>query len=204
MNVEDYIVKIANSKRNNNNPIIIALAGAGRIGKTTFTHKLQERFGISICEIVHLDGYMMDKKSAGNLTGYNPKRSNLTNASNDLNGLVYHKQSFDLPVYNHETHKHDSNKTVNPLQIIIIDGCLSLQDELLDFVDIGIFLDASEEVQTTLRQRYEQDEPGFSKEKFKQRVESYINDYREYIFPTKKRADIILKTNTDYNLSLEK
>lgn len=203
MNIEDYIVKIANSKRKDKNIIVIALAGAGRIGKTTLTNKLQEKLGNPICEIIGLDGYMMDKKTAGNLGGYHPKRSDLVKARKEIKGLIYDKKSFNLPVYNHETHKHDTIKVVKPSEIIIIDGCFSLSDELLDFADIKIFLDASEEVQTILRQTCEQNDPDFSKEKFKKRIKNLLIDYRKYIFPTKEKADIILKTNVNHDIKIE-
>ena len=179
------------------------MAGAGCIGKTTISYQFNNLLK-NKCQIVSLDAYMLERKIAGELTGYNPRRFELQKAKNDLNDLICFNKKLTIYQYNRKTHKRDIKEYIEPKEIILIEGGLALRKEFLHFSDIRIFLDADENTQFKLRLKREQEEFNSNVHEVKNRFYKYFKDYKAFIFPQIKFANIIFSTDLNYNLTLTK
>lgn len=192
-------------KINKNQRVVIGVAGAGCIGKTTFIEQLREILGDA--EVINLDGYMLERKLAykiePGMTGYDPRRNDLKKAQKEISNLVVRGIPFKQRDYDRSTHQRTEPKEVLPKPIIIIDGVHALHDMLLPLVNFGIFLDAPEEVQYQLRLRRERKEFKYDEKKVKKRWKKYYPDYLNHIATQKKYADIVLRVGHDYNLELD-
>jgi uridine kinase len=197
------LASLVAAEKSRENRTVLLLAGGGCIGKTTLMSKLQSHIGKPICEHVELDGYMLPREEAGGLTGYDPRRFELGLAKRQLEGLVFHGKPFELHLYNRKTHKRDIIRQVEPKKVILIEGGLALRDEFLPFGNVNVFLDSSEEVQFLLRLKRESVEFGYTEEQVKKRFEKYYPDYLKYILPTRENAGIILRTDENYNVTIQ-
>ncbi len=184
--------------------VVISLAGAGCIGKTTFAENFREFVGSSSCQIVSLDGYMLERekrKKLGNLTGYSPRGFELCKAKRQIGSLVNLGTPFLLYRYNRQTHRRDAPQLIEPKKIIFIEGGLALGKELFSLADFSVFLDSDKITQFQLRLKREQQEWNSTPQQVQERFEKYYSDYLCFIAPAKKKADFILKIDCDYKIS---
>jgi uridine kinase len=179
--------------------LVISMAGAGCIGKTTLAMRFREFVGDSRCQIVGLDGYMLGRERAAGISGYDPRRFELARARAELSELIYSGQDFVLYQYNRQTHQRDIPEHVKPKEIILIEGGLALGEELYDLADVRIFLDSDQETQYQLRLRREQREFNYSPRQVRDRFEQYYRDYLAFIYPRLQYADIVYRVDGNYN-----
>lgn len=206
MHLANYILNVMKviREREGNSRIVVAIAGAGCLGKTTFAKALQEHIGEDMCEVVGLDGYMLSRRrrqSLGNLTGYNPLGFDLSAARKELASLIHGGKKFVLRQYNRATHRRDSPEVIVPKDVIFIEGCLAMTSDLFDLADIHVFVDSDEDTQLELRLRREQREFGYTVAQVSERFDRYLRDYRQYIAPQKVDADVVIQVDSSYNMS---
>lgn len=181
--------------------LVIAIAGAGCIGKSTLAARMRGWLGDSQCHIVSLDGYMLPRRAAHGLTGYDPRRFELGKARTQLYGLVRHGKGFRLCQYDRRTHERESPELIEVKPTIILEGGLALRPELYDVAQVHVFLDAGRETQFVLRARREKEEFAYSTRQITERFALYYRDYVRYLLPQRERADIIARVNNDYSLT---
>lgn len=184
--------------------VVMSIAGAGCIGKTTLATQFLECVGDSECQIIGLDGYMLGRKRATGITGYNPRRFELAKARSQLSRLIFSGEGFILHHYNRQTHERDIPKYIVPREIIIIEGGLALREEIHDLADVHVFLDSDKETQYLLRLRRERREFNYSPQQVRDRFEKYHCDYLKFIRPQLQYADIVFRVDKGYNVTLVK
>ncbi len=185
--------------------VVAGIAGAGCLGKTTLSQQLRELVGPSICQVVGLDGYMLEREERdrlGNVTGYDPRGFELSKARAQLRKLIEADRSFTLRQYNRLTHKRDLEQLVEPRKIILIEGGLALRPELYDLEDTHIFLEAGLDTQYILRVQREQAEFGYSEAEVAKRWTRYRRDYQAFIQPQIEVADVVLRVSSTYEISI--
>jgi uridine kinase len=207
MNLFRYIYEtsMAKAKNRSQNRIVIGISGAGCIGKTTLSREICRFVGKSECQVVSMDGYMMDRKkrdAIGGLTGYNPDGFELLKAKNELSGLINSNIGFTLFHYNRQTHNRERPEQIVPRRIIIIEGGMSLLSEFNHLQDLRIFLDADHKTQFELRLRREKVEFGFTASQVYNRFEKYFADYQKFIKPQIETANLIYRVSSDYSLAI--
>ena len=79
---EDFIEVLLQKRACQKPNLVIGIAGAGCIGKTTFARKFVQAIGLERCSVISLDGYMLERRIRQplGLTGYNPQGFELLKA----------------------------------------------------------------------------------------------------------------------------
>ncbi len=118
--------------------IIIAIDGMSGSGKTTFANALAEDLSATL---IHMDDFFLRPEQRTD------KRLNTIGGNADVERLL---EEVILPVYKgnsfiykpFDCHKMDFSQaqTINPENIVIIEGSYSCHPEIFDFIDLHIFL----------------------------------------------------------------
>ncbi|MEO5378323.1 MAG: hypothetical protein H7832_11165 [Magnetococcus sp. DMHC-6] len=186
---------------------MIGCAGAGCIGKTTFSQQFREVIGESQCQLIGLDGYLMERKrriQLGQISGYNPLGFELCKARKEISELILFKKTFSLPIYNRITQTRELSEQIYFKEIILIEGGLALTSHFHWLEDLHIFFNSDATTQYQLRLRREKFEFGYSEQEVKKRFDIYYHDYQKFIAPQIYSSDIILHVKTDQPLEISK
>lgn len=180
------------------NVIVIGVAGGTGSGKTTLVNRLKEEFNNEVATISH-DYYY---KSNEHLPLEERKKLNYDHPNAfDTELMISHikslknGQSINRPSYSFVEHTR-TNETVHimPTKVIIVEGILIFENkELLDLMDIKIFVDTDADVRLIRRLLRDVKERGRD-------LDSVINQYlttvkpmhEEFVEPSKKNADVII------------
>lgn len=178
-------------------PLIIGVAGGSGSGKTTLAKNLHLSIPNSI--IISHDFYYNDNRDIPfeERLKINYDHPNSFDTSLMVEHIEKLKQNISIqrPEYSFITYtRTDETVTVNPAPVIIIEGLLIFENkELLDLMDIKIFVDCDDDIRFIRRLKRDVNKRGRS-------LESVINQYTQtvkpmyerFIEPTKKYADIIV------------
>ncbi|QOX63626.1 uridine kinase [Anoxybacterium hadale] len=178
--------------------IVIGIAGGTGSGKTTMIKRIKKEFNNEITILSH-DFYY---KKCSHLPFEEREKLNYDHPDafeTDL--MVEHLKelkegrSVERPVYDFVIHdRRDETVGVEPAKVIIVEGILIFEHkELLDLLDIKVFIDTDPDVRIIRRIMRDVRERGRS-------LDSVINQYlttvklmhEEFVEPSKKKADIII------------
>lgn len=180
--------------------VVVGIAGAGCLGKTVMAHNMAAQVGETQCQVLSLDGYLLEREARRGLTGYNPRSFELDRAAMDLTMLLYQKQGFPLRQYNRRTHLRDISEWIHYRPLILVEGCLALVPCLRRNLDLCIFIHARCKVQYQLRLRRERREFGSHAEQVGLRFKRYYEDYKLFVEPQMIIADIVLTVSDRYGI----
>ena len=177
---------------------MIGIAGGSGSGKTTLAENIKRCFGDKISLIRHDDYY----KSQNSLSLEEKATLNYDHPSAfDTELLISHIKSLkagndiDCPVYDYTIHdRSDKIRRIECRRVILLEGILIFENrELLDLLDMKIFVDTDADIRILRRISRDVKERGRS-------LESVINQYistvkpmhERFVEPSKKNADIII------------
>lgn len=180
------------------NTIIIGIAGGSGSGKTTLAENIKRCFGDKISLIRHDDYY----KSQKSLSLAEKAALNYDHPSAfDTELLISHIKSLkagndiDCPVYDYTIHdRSDKIQRIECRSVILLEGILIFENqELLDLLDMKIFVDTDADIRILRRISRDVKERGRSLESV---INQYINTvkpmHERFVEPSKKNADIII------------
>jgi len=185
--------------QSNNKPFVIGVAGGSGSGKSTVTRQVLASIGPDMASVLYQDDYYLDQSHMS------PEERRKTNYDHpqafDWPLMVQHLQALrrgeaiEMPSYDF-TQDNRASKTIHlkPAPVIVVEGLFALYDaDLRKMMSLKIFVDTAPDVRFIRRLQRDMAERGRT-------AESVINQYmdtvrpmhKQFIEPTKRRADVIL------------
>jgi len=180
------------------NVVVIGIAGGTGCGKSTMIDKIRSEFHEKITILSH-DFYY---KEHSNMEFEEREKLNYDHPNAfDTDLFIEHIKalkdwkSINRPVYDFTIHNRVKETVhISPSKVVIVEGILIFENkELLDLLDIKVFIDTDADVRIIRRILRDVSERGRT-------MESVINQYmttvklmhEEFVEPSKKNADIII------------
>ena len=181
-----------------NNRLFIGIAGGSGSGKTTLAKRLEAYFGDRLSLLRHDDYY----KSRSNLSLAERATLNYDHPDAFDNALLVEhmdelRAGHDVacPIYNYAQHdRSDETRLVASAEVIVVEGILIFDNpELLERLDIKIFVDTDADVRIVRRIKRDVDERGRSLDSVISQYLSTVKPMHEaFVEPSKRHADIIV------------
>uniref|UniRef100_A0A3Q2ZUQ1 Uridine-cytidine kinase n=1 Tax=Kryptolebias marmoratus TaxID=37003 RepID=A0A3Q2ZUQ1_KRYMA len=180
---------------------VIGLCGGTASGKTTVANKIIEALDVPWVVLLSMDSFYK---------GLSPEEQLLA-ANNDYN--FDHPGAFDfellvatlrklkqgrsvkVPVYDFTTHRRQKDwKNVYGASVIILEGIMAFADkELLQLLDMKIFVDTDSDIRLVRRLRRDITERGRDIEGVIKQYNKFVKPaFEQYIEPTMRLADIVV------------
>ena len=182
---------------------VVSVCGGSGSGKSTFTGRLLEVLGEDAAFIAHDDYYK-------HTPGMSPEQRAAYNfdvpAALDTHLLVEHVAQLragrpaQVPIYDFCTQTRcEQARTVEPVPVVVVEGILVMaDDELMEQVDLSIFIDVDEPTRLERRLRRDCGERGWSLENAKRNYEQIVKPaHMLYVEPARAKADIVLNDALD-------
>lgn len=180
------------------NPLVIGVAGGSGSGKTTVINRIKEQYAGDIAILDH-DSYYKDlahlnqeERAEVNFDHPNTLESELM--VQHLDALIQ-GNSIEKPLYNFSTHSRKSEtETVRPKSVIIVEGILIFTEpELVNRMNIKIFVDTDSDIRLIRRIRRDTMERGRSLDSILKQYEKTVRpSHLEFVEPSKRVADVII------------
>ena len=182
---------------------VVSVCGGSGSGKSTFTGRLLEILGEDAAFIAHDDYYK-------HTPGMSPEKRAAYNfdvpAALDTHLLVEHVAQLragrpaQVPIYDFCTQTRcEQARTVEPVPVVVVEGILVMADyELMEQVDLSIFIDVDEPTRLERRLRRDCGERGWSLENAQRNYEQIVKPaHMLYVEPARAKADIVLNDALD-------
>lgn len=180
-------------------PIVIGVAGGSGSGKTSVTRSIIESFKGRSILMLEQDYYYKDQSHLPFEERLKTNYDHPLAFDNDLliehvNKLLQY-ETIEKPVYDYAMHtRSDEIITVEPKDVIILEGILILEDERLrNLMDMKLFVDTDADIRILRRLVRDINERGRTLESV---IDQYVTAVRpmhnQFIEPTKRYADIII------------
>ena len=182
---------------------VVSVCGGSGSGKSTFTGRLLEILGEGAAFIAHDDYYK-------HTPGMSPEQRAAYNfdvpAALDTHLLVEHVAQLragrpaQVPIYDFCTQTRcEHARTVEPVPVVVVEGILVMaDDELMEQVDLSIFIDVDEPTRLERRLRRDCGERGWSLENAQRNYEQIVRPaHMLYVEPARAKADIVLNDALD-------
>ena len=180
------------------NILMIGIAGGTGSGKTTLMKNIVERFGDVVTVVSHDNYYKRHDDMTYEercLINYDEPAA----FENDLMAqhldALRRGESVQCPVYDYTVHNRSNETvTIEPKQVIIIEGILIFADETLrELMDIKIFVDTDADIRLCRRIKRDVNKRGRSLESVLTQYQTTVKPMHEkYVEPSKKYADLVV------------
>lgn len=178
--------------------ILIAISGAGSIGKSTFSSLLKRRLIEKLSlnksvEILPTDAYMINRaeRMVKNITGFDVKAHKLKEFERDVRDLMSGKDIFVAP-YDHSTGFHMEERKIHSPDILILEGIHSFHPPIDTFINYSVFIYANKFHVKELKFLADFQYRGYTAAQAFEHSEREYLDYEEHVFPYYKQADSVI------------
>jgi phosphoribulokinase len=174
-------------------PIMVAVGGDSGTGKVTLCKGLREIFGDERCVEVRLDGYLglnRVQRHAVGMTALDPRAHNFAQMEEDLWHLA-HGRAIEKPMYDHRRGAVDRYETIEPREIILVQGLFPLYTwALRSLFDVSVWLEPDAGLKRDWAIYRDTTERGYYEEQVRAEIERRRPDYEKYIAPQAHYADV--------------
>ncbi|MDX1747416.1 MAG: uridine kinase [Halobacteriales archaeon] len=177
---------------------VIGIAGGTGAGKTTVARLVTENVGDSVTRIP-IDNYYEDLShldfEAREDRNYDHPSAFEWDLLEEQLGMLLEGQPVEMPQYDFGNHnRKPERETVEPTDVIIIEGILALHDEALnEMMDLRLYVETDADVRILRRIKRDVIERGRDLEGV---IEQYLTTvkpmHEQFIEPTKRNADLII------------
>ena len=176
-------------------PITIGISGDSATGKSTLAYLIQNRIFKDRALLLEGDSYHKWERKDKHWKYYthlNPKANYLCKQLEDIDNLKKWN-SIKKVDYNHTTGCFTENKIVYPSQYIVVNGLHTLYlKEMREKLDLKIYLDAEKNLKYFWKFHRDYLQRGYDIKDIKKSILNRQIDYKKYICPQKKYADIYI------------
>ncbi|ELY59684.1 uridine/cytidine kinase [Natronococcus amylolyticus DSM 10524] len=177
---------------------VIGIAGGTGAGKTTVSRTVAETVGEAVTRIP-LDNYYedlshLDYEERAEVNYDHPDAFEWELLREQLDSLLM-GQPVEMPQYDFEVHnRKDERVTVEPSDVIVLEGILSLFDEqVLEMLDLKVYVMTDADVRILRRIERDVIDRGRGLEGvIDQYLETVKPMHEQFVAPTKKNADVII------------
>ena len=180
-------------------PLIIGIAGGSGSGKSTVANKVADNLGELSVAFIDMDAYYrnfteLSLDERRRLNWDHPDAFDFDLLTDHLQQLT-DRDSIEKPVYDFVTHlRSDETITVDPSDVIVIDGILLFVDERVrNLCDVKVFVDADADIR--LIRRIQRDITARGRP-LSEIIEQYLSTVQpmhlQFVEPSKRYADIIV------------
>lgn len=179
-------------------PFVIGVAGGTGSGKTTLSTKLKQAIANDAIILSHDFYYRANTdipfEQRVKMNYDHPNAFDTDLLVKDVKKLKK-GQAIDHPVYSFVTYMRTGETVhVEPTRVIIVEGILIFENkDLLDLMDIKLFVDTDADIRLIRRLNRDVKERGRSLDSF---ISQYITTvkpmHEQFVEPSKKNADIII------------
>lgn len=191
-------------------PVVIGIAGGSCSGKTSVTKAIYDVYREHSVVVIEQDYYYKDQS---HMTFEQRLDTNYDHPlAFDTDLLIEHihalldYEAIEKPVYDYVNHtRSDEVITVEPQDVIIVEGILVLEDERLrNLMDIKLFVDTDSDLRIIRRIQRDIKERGRTADSV---IDQYLSAVRPmhnmFIEPTKRYADIIIPEGGGNNVAID-
>jgi uridine kinase len=184
-------------KSKQSSPLLVSLCGAADLGKSTLSQQLVEQLHKLDIQTGHLtlDSYLMDrsKRSTLGISGYQPEAYDLTKIQTDVQQCLA-GHPINLFPYDHSLGKTVPPAiTIQPCNVLIIDGLHSMHEQLKHLIDFSIFMYTSDENLLEIRQQSDLEKRKQTEEFSVLNLETELLSYKINVEPYRREADVTLE-----------
>src|SRR5699024_10165891 len=138
-------------------PTIMGIAGGSGSGKTSVTRKIMESLKGHSIVLIEQDFYYKDQSDKRMEERLQTNYDHPFAFDNDLllqhiNQLI-NRETIEIPTYDYATHtRSDQTITVEPKEVIIIEGIFALENEALrNIMDVKLYVDTDSDIRILRR-----------------------------------------------------
>ena len=193
-----------------NRACIIGICGGSGSGKSTVTKKLIDLIGKDNVSVIEQDSYYKDQS---NLAFEERVKTNYDHPLAFDNYLLFEHlkmlkegREIEKPIYDFSLHNRKKEKEiVYPKPIIILEGILIFNEvNLIDIMDIKVFVDTDADVRIIRRIKRDMHERGRSLDSV---IDQYMATVRpshlQFVEPSKRYADIIIPEGGENEVAID-
>ena len=181
---------------------IISISGNSSSGKSKLSQFLKNKFVDSF--ILECDRYHKWDRNDMNwkeFTHLNPEANYLTKMKNDVFDLKIGNNIFQID-YDHTNGKFTDKKIIESKKNIFVCGLHTLYEKY-NFSNLSIFMDTMYELNKYWKIKRDTKYRGYSLDKINEQIDKRKEDYKKFIVPQKKNADIIINFYTDDTINFD-
>lgn len=190
--------------------LIIGVAGGTGAGKTTLVRSLVAEIGSEDVLVIPHDAYYADQRHLGSaerakLNYDHPDALETSLLRAHLRDLM-RGLAVEVPTYDFANHvRRPETQRAHPRDVILIDGMLCLADAALrEVMNLRLFVDAADDIRLIRRMRRDMRERDRTPESvIDQYLESVRRMHIEFVEPSKRHADLIVREGGENRAAIE-
>lgn len=180
-------------------PLLVSIAGPGAIGKSTFANVVRELLVSTssprcTADILPTDSYQLERaeRISRNLIGFDPNAHDLAQLAKDVEMLIGRRPVTVRP-YDHRTGRRGDERTVEPSDVLILEGVHAFCPLIAPLRGLRIFIDASEQEAKQLKFVADIRDRNYDAFQAFSHSDAEYEAYDKYVRPMLRFADFVVR-----------